>query len=143
MVRPRTFFPRPIFVSHQENVGLCDRITLDGQVHPAHYGKRGACVSDPPPEGVLYSMFGLDNAPRTRLTCGGVKEKVLGAHRTGANKVIVPLADRKDVEHDVPKEVRSRVQFVFAWTVRQALDAAFGERTLPWRTLALVVESRL
>jgi len=36
---------------------------------------------------------------------GGVKEKVLGAHRAGAKKVIVPWANRKDVEHDVPKEV--------------------------------------
>ncbi|KAH9177271.1 Lon protease C-terminal proteolytic domain-containing protein [Lactarius sanguifluus] len=73
---------------------------------------------------------------------GGVKEKVLGAHRAGANKVIVPLANRKDVEHDVPKEVRARMQFVFARTVREVLDAAFGDGTLPWRTLTPVVESR-
>ncbi|KAH9029169.1 ATP-dependent protease La [Lactarius pseudohatsudake] len=74
---------------------------------------------------------------------GGVKEKVLGAHRAGANKVIVPWANRKDVEHDVPKEVRARMQFVFARTVREVLDAAFGEGALPWRTLTPVVESRL
>ncbi|KAH9177276.1 Lon protease C-terminal proteolytic domain-containing protein [Lactarius sanguifluus] len=74
---------------------------------------------------------------------GGVKEKVLGAHRAGANKVIVPWANRKDVEHDVPKEVRARMQFVFARTVREVLDAAFGEGTLPWRTLTPVVESKL
>ncbi|KAH9022790.1 Lon protease C-terminal proteolytic domain-containing protein [Lactarius pseudohatsudake] len=74
---------------------------------------------------------------------GGVKEKVLGAHRAGANKVVVPRANRKDVEHDVPKEVRVRMQFVFARTVREVLDAAFGEGTLPWRTLTPVVESRL
>ena len=40
---------------------------------------------------------------------GGVKEKVLGAHGVGAtNKVILPWANRKDVEveHDVQKEVR-------------------------------------
>ena len=57
--------------------------------------------------------------------------------------MIVPWANRKDVEHDVPKEVRARMQFVFARTVREALDAAFGEGALPWRTLAPVVESRL
>ncbi|KAH9039666.1 ribosomal protein S5 domain 2-type protein [Lactarius pseudohatsudake] len=74
---------------------------------------------------------------------GGVKEKVLGAHRAGANKVVVPWANRKDVEHDVPKEVRARMQFVFARTVREVLDAAFGEGALPWRTLTPVVESRL
>ncbi|KAH9022773.1 ATP-dependent protease La [Lactarius pseudohatsudake] len=74
---------------------------------------------------------------------GGVKEKVLGVHRGGANKVIVPWANRKDVGHDMPKEVRARMQFVFARAVREVLDAAFGEGTLPWRTLTPVVENRL
>jgi ATP-dependent Lon protease len=71
-----------------------------------------------------------------------VKEKVLGAHRAGASKVIVPWANRKDVELDVPKEVRTYMRFVFARTVREALDAAF-EGTLLWRTLMSIVESRL
>jgi ATP-dependent Lon protease len=78
---------------------------------------------------------------------GGIKEKVLGAHRAGANKVILPWVNRKDVEHDVPKDVRARIQFVFARTVREALDAAFGPGTLPWRADAAsshsLVESRL
>lgn len=76
------------------------------------------------------------------LVVGGVKEKVLGAHRTGANKVIAPRANRKDVELAVPKEVRARMQFVFSRTVRETLDAAF-EGTLPWHMLAPAVESRL
>ena len=66
----------------------------------------------------------------------------MGAHRAGASKVIVPWANQKDVELEVPKEVRTRMQFVFARTVREALDAAF-EGTLPWRTLTSIVESRL
>ena len=64
---------------------------------------------------------------------GGSKEKVLGVHRTGANKVILPWANRKHVDYDVPKEVRARMQFEFARTVREVLDAAFGVGTLPWR----------
>ena len=46
--------------------------------------------------------------------------------------MILPWANRKDVEHDVAKEVRARIQFVFARTVREALDAAFGPGSLPW-----------
>ncbi|KAH9027514.1 Lon protease C-terminal proteolytic domain-containing protein [Lactarius deliciosus] len=59
---------------------------------------------------------------------GGVKEKVLGAHRAGANK-----------------EVRAWMQFVITRTVCEVLDAAFGEGALPWRmpVLTPVVESRL
>ena len=77
---------------------------------------------------------------------GGIKEKVLGAHRAGANRVILPWANRKDVEHDVAKEVRARIQFVFARTVREVLDAAFGPGSLPWRAPDAhhpLVESRL
>jgi ATP-dependent Lon protease len=77
---------------------------------------------------------------------GGIKEKVLGAHRAGANRVILPWANRKDVEHDVAKEVRARIQFVFARTVREVLDAAFGPGSLPWHAPAdahPLVESRL
>jgi ATP-dependent Lon protease len=58
--------------------------------------------------------------------------------------VILPWANRKEVEHDVPKEVRARMQFVFVRTVREALDAAFSAGTLPWRTdVPPLVESRL
>jgi hypothetical protein len=35
------------------------------------------------------------------------------------------------------------MQFVFARTVLEALDAAFGESTLPWRSLIPVIESGL
>jgi ATP-dependent Lon protease len=63
---------------------------------------------------------------------GGIKEKVLGAHRAGANRVILPRANRKDVEHDVAKEVRTHTQFVFVRTVREVVDGAFGPGSLPW-----------
>jgi hypothetical protein len=47
------------------------------------------------------------------------------AHTVQAgNGVIQPWANRKDAEHDVAKEVRGRIQFVFARTVREVLDVA-------------------
>ncbi|KAH9990850.1 Lon protease C-terminal proteolytic domain-containing protein [Russula vinacea] len=78
------------------------------------------------------------------ITLRGRVSTVLGAHRAGANRVILPWANRKDVEHDVPKEVRVRTQFVFARTVREVLDAAFGAGSLPWHgDVYPLVESRL
>jgi len=75
---------------------------------------------------------------------GGIKEKVLGAHRANITKVILPAANRKDVEQDVPPEVRAALRFVYARTVEEALEAAFGAGTLTWRRRAdLVMESRL
>ena len=45
-------------------------------------------------------------------------------HHVGANNVIVPWANWKDVESKVP-EVRAQMQFVFAQMVRKVLDVAF------------------
>ncbi|KAH9177264.1 Lon protease C-terminal proteolytic domain-containing protein [Lactarius sanguifluus] len=87
----------------------------------------GAQKNDGPIAGVamvcaMVSLLTGKCVPPTTAMTG--EEKVLGAHHAGANKVIVPWANRKDVEHDVPKEVRARMQFVFARTVRELLDAA-------------------
>jgi ATP-dependent Lon protease len=44
------------------------------------------------------------------LPIGGVKEKVLGAHRAGIKEVIIPKANEADLE-DVPDEVRQLLVF--------------------------------
>lgn len=69
--------------------------------------------------------------------------QVLGAHRAQIKKVILPWANRKDVEHDVALEIRDEIQFVFVRTVREALEAAFGKGGLGWRPTTMLVESRL
>ncbi|TCD60849.1 hypothetical protein EIP91_009398, partial [Steccherinum ochraceum] len=75
---------------------------------------------------------------------GGIKEKVLGAHRAHIKKVILPWANRKDVEQDVPPEVRSAMQLVFVRTMEETLEAAFGKGVLGWRGESMpVLESRL
>jgi ATP-dependent Lon protease len=50
--------------------------------------------------------------------------------------VILPWANRRDVEHDVAKEIRGHIQFAFARSVREVLDAAFGPGSLPWHAPA-------
>ena len=47
--------------------------------------------------------------------------------------MILPYANRKDVEHDVPAEVRDALEFVFVRTVEEALEAAFGPGVLVWK----------
>ncbi|KAH7907377.1 ATP-dependent protease La [Hygrophoropsis aurantiaca] len=81
---------------------------------------------------------------RGRVTpVGGIRMKVLGAHRAQIRKVILPWANRKDVEHDVAPEIRREMQFVFVRTVSEALEAAFGKGTLGWRRETVLLESRL
>ena len=56
------------------------------------------------------------------LPVGGIKEKVLAAHRAGLKRVILPERNRKDMLEDVPEEVRQSIQIEYADTVRRVLD---------------------
>jgi ATP-dependent Lon protease len=58
------------------------------------------------------------------LAIGGVKEKVLAAHRNKIGTVILPEGNRSDIE-DIPSEVRDAMSFVFASSVTQVLEALF------------------
>lgn len=57
------------------------------------------------------------------LAIGGVKEKVLAAHRAGIRHVILPAENRKDMD-DVPPEVARRIKFTFADRTERVLAVA-------------------
>ncbi len=57
------------------------------------------------------------------LEIGGVKEKVLAAHRAGVKTIVLPEGNRKDLE-DVPRDVRKALHFIFARTMQDVLKAA-------------------
>ncbi len=59
------------------------------------------------------------------LPVGGIKEKVLAAHRAGLKTVILPKRNEADLE-DLPDEVREAIHFVFVETVDEVLDAALA-----------------
>jgi ATP-dependent Lon protease len=57
------------------------------------------------------------------LPVGGIKAKVLAAHRAGITRVILPQKNARDLD-DVPKEARDAMQFVFADDMSQVIAAA-------------------
>jgi ATP-dependent Lon protease len=57
------------------------------------------------------------------LPVGGIKEKVVAAHRAGIKRVMLPARNRKDFD-DVPDEVRSQMEFVWLERVEGAVSAA-------------------
>ncbi len=57
------------------------------------------------------------------LPVGGIKEKMLAAHRAGLKTVILPQRNQADLE-DLPDEVRESLNFVFVETVDEVLQAA-------------------
>jgi len=59
------------------------------------------------------------------LPIGGLKEKALGAYRAGIKVIVLPEANRKDL-HDLPGELREKLEFVFVKTIDEALDFALA-----------------
>jgi ATP-dependent Lon protease len=57
------------------------------------------------------------------LAIGGLKEKVLAAHRAGVSTIVAPERNRDDLE-DIPDNVRSELQFTFVSEASEALAAA-------------------
>lgn len=58
------------------------------------------------------------------LPVGGIKEKVLAAHRAGIKRIVLPKANEKDLK-DVPEEVRKEESFVLVESIDDVLKAAF------------------
>jgi ATP-dependent Lon protease len=60
------------------------------------------------------------------LPVGGIKMKVLAAHRAGLTTVILPKRNEKDLD-DIPQEVRDALRFVLVDRIDEAMNVAFGE----------------
>ena len=54
---------------------------------------------------------------------GGIKEKVLAAHRAGIRRIILPAQNENDVE-EIPEDVRKELEIVPATRVSDVLNAA-------------------
>lgn len=57
------------------------------------------------------------------LPIGGLKEKILAAHRGGVTKILIPLENKKDIE-EIPKKILKRVELVLVENMDQVLKEA-------------------
>ena len=73
-----------------------------------------------------YAMTGEITLTGRLLAIGGVKEKVLAAHRNKMQKVLMPESNKKDTD-ELPREVKTQLEFVFADTALDALLHLFPE----------------
>jgi ATP-dependent Lon protease len=69
------------------------------------------------------------------LPIGGVKQKVLAAHRAGLTEVILPERNGPDLE-DVPEEVRNEMTFHLAGTIADVLLPALGDEKATYSAAA-------
>ncbi|MFY9187730.1 MAG: S16 family serine protease, partial [bacterium] len=57
------------------------------------------------------------------LPVGGIKEKVLAAHRAGIKTLILPDENRRDLD-EIPRHVQRKLNFVFVESMDQVLEQA-------------------
>ena len=64
------------------------------------------------------------------LPIGGLKEKVLAAHRAGIKRVIIPERNKADLD-EVPAEIKNELEFIACSKMDQVLEAALEEKLTP------------
>ncbi|KAE9397697.1 hypothetical protein BT96DRAFT_995521 [Gymnopus androsaceus JB14] len=60
------------------------------------------------------------------LPVGGLKEKILVAHRAGIKTILAPAANRADIEENVPDSVKEGIRLVYVEDVREVLREVLG-----------------
>jgi len=133
--------------SHADQLGI-DPAALRGHFHV--HVPAGAVPKDGPSAGITMTtalasllsdravkstvgMTGEITLQGRVLPIGGLKQKVLAAHRAGLEEVILPKRNEGDLE-DVPEQVRDEIAFHPVETIDQvlaiALEPAAGDREL-------------
>jgi ATP-dependent Lon protease len=128
--------------SHARELGVMEDFWDRSDVHihvPA-----GAIPKDGPSAGVTLAvaLASLVTGRRVRpglamtgeislsgrvLPVGGIKEKVLAAHRAGAVTVVLPRRNEKNLREDVPAEVRGAMTFHLVDAIDEVIDLALEE----------------
>ena len=58
------------------------------------------------------------------MEIGGLREKVIGAHRAGVRKVFLPKDNEKDLD-EIPEEVKKDMKFVFVEQYEEVYQKIF------------------
>ena len=64
------------------------------------------------------------------MPVGGVKEKLIAAHRAGIRKIIMSKRNEKDLK-DVPAIVKSEIEFIFVENINELMMSVFGKMSPP------------
>ncbi|MCK5003591.1 MAG: endopeptidase La [Candidatus Aminicenantes bacterium] len=76
-----------------------------------------------------YAITGEITLRGEILPVGGIREKIIAAHRYGVKNVIIPLENRKDYIEDIPEEVKKSVDVHFVENMDNVLEVVL-EKTI-------------
>lgn len=113
--------------SHYDEFGIDYHVLEENDIH-IHLPE-GAIPKDGPSAGVTLTtalISSLTNKPVSHevgmtgeitlngalLPIGGLKEKAMGAHRSGLKKIILPKKNERDLD-EIPKEIQKDLEFIF------------------------------
>lgn len=131
--------------SRAESLGLKDNFHAENDIHI--HVPEGAIPKDGPSAGIALAtamVSALTSTPvnhqvamtgeltlRGRvLPIGGLKEKILTAHRAGIKTVIIPRDNKKDLP-EIPNNVRRRIEFVLVEHMDQVFERALLKNDQP------------
>lgn len=113
--------------SHYDEFGIDYKLLEENDIH-VHLPE-GAIPKDGPSAGIALTtalISALCNRPLSHTTAmtgeitlhgqvlpiGGLKEKAMGAHRSGIKTIIIPKKNERDLD-EIPKEIKEDLNFVF------------------------------
>ena len=131
--------------THARRMGISEQFLKDHDIHV--HVPAGAIPKDGPSAGVALlaalvsmltgkrvlgdvAMTGEITLRGSVLPVGGVKEKVLAAHRAELSRVILPERNRKDMV-EIPEEIRDDLEFVFISRIEDMLPVALADYVAP------------
>ncbi len=76
------------------------------------------------------------------MPVGGIKEKLIGAHRAGVTTVLLPMQNRKDIK-DLPQEVKDGLEIIHVSHIWEAMRHVWPEAHWPGEQHLAGIESRL
>ena len=129
--------------SNMDEFHIDQKIIEENDIHI--HVPEGAVNKDGPSAGVtitttLISLFTSKKVPKNIamtgeitlrgnvLAIGGLKEKVIGAHRAGIRTIYIPLENEKDLE-EIPEEIKKDIKFIAVEKYKEIYNSIFKKRS--------------
>ena len=125
--------------SNSKEFGIDEKLLNENDIH-IHFPE-GAISKDGPSAGItittalisLFKNIAVDkNISMTGeitlrgkvLAIGGLKEKIIGSHRAGIRKIILPIDNKKDLD-DIPDDIKKEIKFIFVEEYKEIFNEIF------------------